>query len=119
MKPDGQIRDLWTVQSEVLSKYYGEMLEDSRVAFELPTGAGKSIIALLILEMWIKAGKRVAILVSSLELSKDMVRRCRDIGIPCAMITGRRDDEEERRIRFRNIKNYQRRQAIGIMNYLA
>lgn len=119
LRPNGQIKDLWRVQIETLDIYYSKMLDLQRIAIELPTGSGKSIIALLILEMWRRAGKRIAILVSSIELGRDMARRCDDLGIPSAIITGRRDSAEEQRERIRNIRNYQRRKAIGIMNYWA
>ena len=78
LKPDGQIRELWKSQIEVLDKYYKELKDERRIAIELPTGSGKSIIGLLILEMWRKTGKRVAILTSSIALSEDMARRCED-----------------------------------------
>lgn len=119
LKPDGQIKELWKSQIEVLEKYYEELKGEKRIAIELPTGSGKSIIGLLILEMWRKTGKRVAILTSSIALSEDMARRCEDLGIESVVITGKRREEEIDRERVRKIKKYKRNQAIGIMNYWA
>ena len=119
LKPDGQIRKLWESQIEVLDKYYKELKDEKRIAIELPTGSGKSIIGLLILEMWRKTGKRGAILTSSIALSEDMARRCEDLGIESVVITGKRREEERDRERVRKIKKYKRNQAIGIMNYWA
>lgn len=119
LKTDGQIKELWPVQIEVLNTYYTTLRNHARVAIELPTGSGKSIISLLVLEMWRKAGKRVAILTSSIALSVDMKRRCEDLGIPSVVITGKRKTESNIRERKRNIREYKRKYAIGIMNYWA
>ena len=96
-----------------------ELKDEKRIAIELPTGSGKSIIGLLILEMWKRLGKRVAILTSSIALSEDMARRCEDLGIESVVITGKRGEEKRDRERVRKIKKYKRNQAIGIMNYWA
>lgn len=119
LKPTGQIRGLWNSQKEVLEKYYNELMANRRIAIELPTGSGKSIIGLLILEMWRRTGKRVAILTSSIALSEDMERRCQDLGLESVVITGKRGEEKKDRERVRKIKRYKRQQAIGIMNYWA
>lgn len=119
LKPDGQIKELWDSQIEVLDKYYKELKDEKRIAIELPTGSGKSIIGLLILEMWRRTGKRVAILTSSIALSEDMAKRCEDLGIESVVITGKRGEEERNIERVRKIKKYKRNQAIGIMNYWA
>jgi len=119
LRPDGQIKGLWDIQTEVLNIYYTKLKDLKRVAIELPTGSGKSIISLLILEMWRRTGKRVAILTSSIALSNDMKRRCEDLGIPNVVITGRREGDEESRERVRNIRDYKRNNAVGIMNYWA
>jgi hypothetical protein len=123
LKPDGQIKNLWDIQAEVLDIYHAKLKDAKRVAIELPTGSGKSIISLLILEMWRRIGKRVAILTSSIALGDDMKRRCDDLGIPNVVIIGAeragRGGEEESRERVRNIKEYKRGNAIGIMNYWA
>lgn len=123
LKPDGQIKNLWDIQKEVLDVYYEKMRDAKKVAIELPTGSGKSIISILILEMWRKIGKRVAILTSSIALGDDMKRRCDDLRISNVVITGaeraERKGDDESRERIRNIKDYKRGNAIGIMNYWA
>lgn len=120
LRPDGQIKNLWPIEEEILKKYYMELKDEKRLALELPTGSGKSIIGLLILESWRRNGKRVALLTSSLALADDMKRRCDDLGIENAVITGRRrGDELEDIARARAKRRYSRKQAIGIMNYWA
>src|SRR6266567_1378247 len=119
LRPDGQIKALWPVEEEILSKYYHDLKSDSRVAIQLPTGSGKSIISLILLESWRRSGKRVAVLTSSAALADDMANRCKDLGIEGAVITGKRQEEEEALARIQNKRRYTRKIAIGIMNYWA
>jgi Rad3-related DNA helicase len=119
LRPDGPIKEPWPLEKEVLQRYYGEQKDHPRVAIELPTGSGKSIIGLVLLESWRRAGKRVAILTSSIALADDMVKRCADLGIESAPITGKRFSELEGIARAQNKRKYARKQAIGIMNYWA
>jgi Rad3-related DNA helicase len=120
LRINGQIKSLWPIEEEVLKKYSSELKDEKRLALELPTGSGKSIISLLILESWRRGGKRVALLTSSLALADDMKRRCDDLGIENVVITGRRrEDELEDIARARAKRKYARKQAIGIMNYWA
>lgn len=123
LRPGGQIKNLWDIQAEVLDFYFAKLKDARRVAIELPTGSGKSIISLLILETWRRIGKRVAILTSSIALGDDMKRRCEDLGLSNVVIVGaeraERAGEEESRERIRNIREYKRGNAIGIMNYWA
>jgi hypothetical protein len=115
----GEIKELWPDQKEVLTIYSDSLKDKKRIAIELPTGSGKSIIGLLILEMWRRSGKRVAILTSSNALSEIMLRRCNDLGIQGAMIAGKWRTDTAQRERLKNIKMYKRCQAIGIINYWA
>src|SRR3972149_2301971 len=105
LNPSGQIKRLWAIQEEVLEIYFTKLKDSKRVAIELPTGSGKSIISLLILQMWRRIGKRVAVLTSSIALGDDMKRRCNDLGIPNVVITGasraERGGLEETRERIR------------------
>ncbi len=123
LKPNGQIKNLWDNQSEVLDVYFNKFKDSKKLAIELPTGSGKSIVSLLILEMWRQAGKRVALLTSSIALGDDMKRRCDDLGIPNVVISGAKRAENlgeaESRERLKAIKDYKRGYSIGIMNYWA
>src|SRR5262245_35098292 len=47
---DSKVKDLWGHQEEVLSMFETNALDKAMVGIELPTGAGKSLIALLIAE---------------------------------------------------------------------
>ena len=118
LDPNGQIKQLWDIEKEVLNKYHNELLHKRLVAISLPTGVGKSIIGLLVLESWRRVGKRVAILTSSNALCNDLQRRCTDMGIDSVTIRGKGSDIDNRN-RIKNIQTYKRKKAIGIMNYWA
>nr|MDG6923381.1 hypothetical protein [Nitrososphaerota archaeon] len=117
LKRKGPIKDPWPIELEVLGKFSNSLKDDRRVAIELPTGSGKSIIGLVLLEFYRKLGKRVAILTSSLALGDTMYKRCLDLGIEGAIITGKRKNETEALARVQNKRKYARKAAIGIMNY--
>jgi tetratricopeptide (TPR) repeat protein len=123
LKANGQIKGLWDNQKEVLDLYFNKFKDSKKLAIELPTGSGKSIVSVLILEMWRQTGKRVAVLTSSIALGDDMKRRCDDLGIPNVVISGAERaaklGENETRERLKAIKDYKRGYAIGIMNYWA
>lgn len=61
-KTDSEIEELRDAQSELLDLFYSDCIGIPRVGLKLPTGAGKSLIAILLLEAYRRAGKRVAIL---------------------------------------------------------
>ncbi len=49
---------LWPAQAYVLSAYNDVYTSKPDVAIELPTGAGKTLIALLIAEAWRRGARR-------------------------------------------------------------
>lgn len=59
-----KFRQLWPSQAHVLAEYAANFAAKRDVAVELPTGAGKTLIALLVAGAWLEAGKKAAILIS-------------------------------------------------------
>jgi hypothetical protein len=115
-----KIKRLWDHQREVLEKYEASLFADRRVGIELPTGAGKTLIALLILESRRLQGKRVAILTSSKALAEDVSSKACDLGIPTVVVTGSyKLTEQELRERSTELRQYKRAQTIAVMNYWA
>lgn len=118
--PGSEIEGLWPHQEETLKKYFGTLKDKRNVAIELPTGSGKSLIALLIAEMWRRDSKRVIILASSKALADDLGTKADAIGIPNVIITGKKgltlDESFER---GRSLRKYKRNLSICIMNYWA
>jgi len=54
--------NLWDSQKYILDKYITDFASINDVAVELPTGAGKTLIAMLIAEGWRQDNKKVAVL---------------------------------------------------------
>jgi len=118
-KSKSSIRNLRKAQTEVLTRYFNEIQTRRRIGIKLPTGSGKSLIAILILEAWRKAGKVVAILTANKGLAEDMKKRCDEIGVPSATIFGSEGTSEYRIERTRNLRKYKKGEILGIFNYHA
>ena len=99
-------------QERVLGEYLGRYEDNADVAVELPTGAGKTLIALLIAENRRRNGHKVAILSANKTLARQMLQESRELRIPSVLMEGpgyAMSSAVKRR--------YQRGQSIGIMNY--
>lgn len=116
-KSGSSIKELRKAQAEVLAKYFKDLQAHQRVSIKLPTGSGKSLIAILILEAWRRSGKVAAILTANKGLAEDFKRRCDEIGIPSATIFGAEGDSKYRIERTRNLRHYKFSKIIGIFNY--
>ena len=76
------VRHLWSQQADVLRVYHQEHRKGSDVAIELPTGAGKTLIGLLIAE-WRRQSlkQRVAYLCPTRQLAKQVGSQAKAYGI--------------------------------------
>ena len=99
-------------QKYILQQYSATYARQPNVAIELPTGAGKSLISLLIGEAWRQAGKKVAILTANKTLARQMFRESENLGIPAVLMEGRGTE-----IPSRDKRAYHRSNRIAIMNY--
>ncbi len=99
-------------QDRILGKYVQAFEDTSDVAVELPTGAGKTLIALLIAEHRRQTGHKVAILSANKTLARQMLQESLDLGIPSVLMEG-----PGFAIPSSVKRKYQRGQSIGIMNY--
>jgi hypothetical protein len=99
-------------QDVVLAEYLAEHRETRDLAIELPTGAGKSLIALLIGEAWRRSGRTVAVLTGNKVLARDMEEQGRDLGVPVERMEGGGDG-----IPLAARRRYRRGNAIAVMNY--
>ncbi len=107
-----RFRKLRRAQEHVLGEY-GRTFPNTRdLAVELPTGAGKTLIALLIASAWLAEGRKVAILSANKTLARQMAAEGRDLKVPVAYMEGRGVD-----IPVAERRAYQRAQSVGIMNY--
>jgi len=108
-----EIKYLWAHQKEILDKYFSSHLNDNDVAIELPTGAGKTLIGLLIAEYRRRAKKeRIAYLCPTRQLSKQVYQQAKSYGIPVFVFIGKQRDYEPS-----EFASYQQGQAIAITTY--
>ena len=105
-------QSLWPAQKHILDAYGTQFLAVKDVCIELPTGAGKTLISLLIGGRWLKFEKKVVILSANKTLARQMNAEAVALGLPVAYMEGRGED-----IPAAKRRSYQRAKAIGIMNY--
>ena len=99
-------------QETVLGRYLDKFEDSADVAVELPTGAGKTLIALLIAENRRQNGDKVAILSANKTLARQMLQESQELGIPSVLMEG-----SGFAIPSSITRSYQRGRSIGIMNY--
>ncbi len=107
-----RFQELRPSQRTVLETYASEHLETPNLAIELPTGAGKSLIALLISEAWRREDRTVGVLTGNKALAVQMEEEGKDLGVEVARMEGRGED-----IPLSMRRTYRRGRAIGVMNY--
>jgi hypothetical protein len=106
-----KFKSLWPAQAHVLGRYR-ECCGETDLGVELPTGAGKTLIALLIAEAWRASGAKVAILSANKALARQMLSEAQVLGVPAVLMQGRGAE-----IPGIDKRSYQRAQKVGIMNY--
>lgn len=81
-------------QADVLREYT-KLHEKADIALELPTGTGKTAVALLIGE-WRRrqSGQKIAYLTLTNQLAKQVLREGQKLNIPCADLTGNKDTRD-------------------------
>jgi Type III restriction enzyme, res subunit len=86
---DSDVVNLWSHQADALRAYYVDYRTHSDVAVELPTGAGKTLVGLLIAE-WRRQnlGQRVAFVASNNLLAAQVARKARGYGIEVVELIG-------------------------------
>src|SRR5687767_7618753 len=86
---DPAIGALWRHQSHVLGRYYEEHRRSSDVALELPTGAGKTLVGLLIAD-WRRRVTRgpSAFLCPTRQLAHQAHEKAVGYGLPAVLLTG-------------------------------
>ncbi len=101
---------LWPWQEEVLGQF-AEVEADAAV--ELPTGTGKTLVALLIAEHHRRqTSSPIAYLAGTKQLAQQVSRQSRDLGLPTVRFEGPKDSWDRSDVRAFNFG-----EAIGIMNY--
>jgi Rad3-related DNA helicase len=85
-----KFRTLWDAQSYVLREYVARFSDKPDVAIELPTGTGKTLIALLVAEIWRRSNSKVAVLSANNTLARQVLREAEELRIPAVLMEGSR-----------------------------
>ena len=81
-------------QQDVLREYALTHTTAPNIAFELPTGTGKTAVGLLIAEWKRVAGQRVAYLSLTNQLAGQVIAEANRLGVSVADLRGTRDTRE-------------------------
>lgn len=103
--------ELWPWQLEVLSRVPED--EASDVAIELPTGSGKTVVALLIAEEFReRTGKPIAYLTGTKQLTQQVNSEADRLGVPAVAFQGSKREWPDAAV-----TDYEFGAAIGVMNF--
>jgi hypothetical protein len=111
-KKSREFEELFPAQESALRLYSSAFINDSAVAIELPTGSGKSLIALMILDFWREQKKRTAVLCGTKNLARQLKEKADALNVPTVLFEGPKSGWNNAD-RFK----YQRCNAVGILNY--
>lgn len=104
-----EIPYLWSHQADLLRAYNKAHQATADVAFELPTGAGKTLIGLLLSEYRRrKNGERVVYLCPTRQLAHQAFEHAKEYGLNAYLLL---------RPNYSNINNYRLGSGIGITTY--
>lgn len=107
------IPSLWAHQADMLREYHTNHLETDDIALELPTGAGKTLPALLIAE-WRRSqlDHRVVYACPTVQLANQVYREARRLGIEAVSLHGSHYNWENA-----DLAEYEGGNAIAVTSY--
>lgn len=112
---DRSIRDLLSRQADVLRDYSALDPELSDVALELPTGAGKTLVGLLLADFRRRSrNERSAYLCPNIQLAHQVARKGHGYGIPTVCLTGPQSKYD-----VEDWSAYVRGRAVAVTTYSA
>jgi len=108
-----EIKHLWSHQADILREYSQKFTKANDVAIELPTGAGKTLVGLLIAEFRRQTlNERVAYLCPTRQLAGQVGAQAAKYGIKAHVLTGKQCDYPPH-----EFSEFQSSKAIGITTY--
>jgi hypothetical protein len=112
---DLQVRDLYLRQGDVLRAYHEQQPSPADVALELPTGAGKTLVGLLIAEWRRRAlGQRVAYLCPTVQLARQAAQKAQGYGLDVVTLVRRQSEWSQS-----DWSRFQRGRAVAVSTYHA
>ncbi|MCK9876968.1 DEAD/DEAH box helicase family protein [Frankia sp. Ag45/Mut15] len=97
-------------QRQVLAAYAEHHLDASDVAIEMPTGEGKTLLALLIADLALERGWSVAYLTGTRQLAERVEEEAAALGLDLVRFAGGRYNAAD-------LDDYHQAQAAAVMNY--
>lgn len=111
-KRSQKFTELYGAQEAALDTYINHFLDKSSIAVELPTGSGKTLIALMILDYWMEQKRRVAVLCGTKNLARQFKSEADALGVPAILFEGSKTNWSTA-----NKFTYSRGKSIAILNY--
>jgi DNA polymerase III delta prime subunit len=113
LRRTADVKFLWDHQGKLLDEYHQNQLNTPNVALELPTGAGKTLVGLLIAEYKRQTERaRVVYLCPTRQLCHQVSAHANAYGIACSLLVG-----PQREYDIADFTSYQRANAVGITTY--
>src|SRR5260370_23336770 len=81
-KKSEKFEELYLAQESALNLYSSTFLNEPTIAIELPTGSGKTLIALMVLDFWMEQKKRTAVLFGTKNFALQFKKKDDALGIP-------------------------------------
>jgi Rad3-related DNA helicase len=109
------IKFLWAHQEKLLGEYKDKHLRTRDLAVELPTGAGKTLVGLLIAEYRRRAnGERTVFCCPTKQLATQVAQQAQKYGVASVLLVG-----EQKRYDPADFGRYQQAQATAVTTYSA
>lgn len=109
----GAVSGLWVHQGDLLRVYARDHLDTPDLALELPTGTGKTLPGLVLLD-WVRRMRRVRVVYAcpTVQLTRQVAAVAAREGVPCALLTGSNQfwNPSDRR-------SYEAAEAVAIVTY--
>lgn len=111
-KNSTKFEELYPSQEAALDSYSSEFFDVPNIAIELPTGSGKSLIALMILNFCMEQGLRTAVLCGTKNLARQFKDEADSLGIPSILFEGPKTGWKTiDKFKYTQVK------AVAILNY--